>query len=129
MLTIEGLLQEAKELKASDLHITVGVPPKIRINGNLTDLKYAKLLPDEAAKLIEPILIEPFKKTFLDNGEVDFAYAIPGSGRYRVNVFRQRGSYAAVIRLVNTTIPLPKEIGLPDSIVELTKKKRGLILF
>ncbi len=128
MLTIEGLLEEAKELKASDLHITVGVPPKIRINGILMDMKYPKLMPDQAAALIETILKEPFKSTFLQHGEVDFAYAIPGYGRYRVNVFKQRGSYAAVIRLVNTTIPLPADIGLPESIVELTKKKRGLVL-
>ncbi len=128
MLTIEGLLEEAKELKASDLHITVGVPPKIRKNGILTDMNYPKLMPDQAAALIETILVEPFMSTFKQHGEVDFAYAIPGYGRYRVNVFRQRGSYAAVIRLVNTTIPLPADIGLPDSIVELTKKKRGLVL-
>lgn len=127
-MKIEDLLLEAKEKKASDLHITVGVPPKIRVNGILTDMDYPKLSPDDATNLIEPILINPFRQTFEKNGEVDFAYAIPGSGRYRVNVFRQRGSYALVIRLVNTTIPLPKEIGLPESVVELTKKKRGLVL-
>ncbi len=127
-MTIETLLEEAKERKASDLHITVGVPPKIRINGTLTDMNYPRLMPDDTQKLISPILKEPFLSTFKEHGETDFAYAIPGVGRYRVNVFRQRGSYALVIRLVNTQIPLPKEIGLPDSIVELTKKKRGLVL-
>lgn len=127
--TIEDLLREASARKASDLHITVGVPPKIRINGTLVEMdQYPKILPDEAARIIEPIIQEPFLSSFKEKGEVDFAYAIPGFGRYRVNVFRQRGSYALVIRLVNTSIPQPKDIGLTDSIVELTKKKRGLIL-
>ena len=125
---IQHLLHEAKERKASDLHITVGVPPKARINGILTDMNYPRIMPDDAKQLIEPIVVEPFRTTFEKNGEVDFAYAIPGEGRYRVNVFRQRGSYALVIRLVNTQIPKPQEIGLPESIVELTKKKRGLVL-
>ncbi len=125
---IKTLLNEAKELKASDLHITVGVPPKVRVYGALVDLNDARIMPDDAEELIKPIVVEPFATTFAEVGEVDFAYAIPGAGRYRVNVFRQRGSYALVIRLVNTVIPKPTEIGLPESIVDLTRKKRGLVL-
>ncbi len=125
---ITTLLHEAKQHGASDLHVTVGVPPKMRVNGILVDMNYPRLMPDDAEALIKPIIQEPFATTFRELGEVDFAYAIPREGRYRVNVFRQRGSYALVIRLVNTEIPKPADIGLPDSIIELTKKKRGLVL-
>jgi len=125
---LKTLLQEAKKQKASDLHVTVGVPPKARVNGILTDMNFPRLMPEDTEALIKPLLVEPFSTTFEETGEVDFAYALAGEGRYRVNIFRQRGSLALVIRLVNMTIPRPRDIGLSDSIVELTKKKRGLVL-
>ncbi|MSS63108.1 type IV pilus twitching motility protein PilT [Velocimicrobium porci] len=126
--TMETLLMEAKEKGASDLHITVGVPPKCRINGILYDMDYKKLLPEETEQLIFPILSDKFKTTLEKKGEVDFAYSIPNVGRYRVNVFKQRGSFAGVIRVVGTRIPSVQELGIPESVVELTKKKRGLVL-
>lgn len=63
-----------------------------------------------------------------ERGELDFAYAINEVGRFRVNAFKQRGSYAAVLRLINTTIPSAESLGIPHHVVELTKKKRGLVL-
>ena len=74
------------------------------------------------------LFTERAKAIFEEKGEVDFAYAIPGVGRYRVNVFRQRGSYALVIRLVGTIIPTPEELGIPERVLDLVDKKRGLIL-
>lgn len=127
-MTIEELLTVAKEKGASDLHITVGIPPKCRINGELTDMPYDKLLPADTTALIMPMLSENFKKVVEEKGEVDFAYSIPNLGRYRVNVFRQRGSLAVVIRLVGTIIPTTASLGLPESVTDLTKKKRGLVL-
>lgn len=128
MATIEELLTIAKERGASDLHVTVGIPPKIRINGDLVNLDYDRFLPDDTAALILPILSEHFKQVLEEKGEVDFSYSIPSLGRYRVNVFKQRGSYALVIRLVGTTIPEADSLGVPESVCELTKKKRGLVL-
>lgn len=128
MITIEELLTIAKERGASDLHVTVGIPPKIRINGELTDLEYDKFMPADTLALITPILTEHFKEILEEKGEVDFSYSIPKLGRYRVNIFKQRGSYALVIRLVGTTIPTPDMLGIPESVVSLTKKKRGLVL-
>lgn len=128
MITIEELLTIAKEKGASDLHVTVGVPPKCRVNGELTDMGYPKFLPADTYDLIMPILTDHFKEILEENGEVDLSYSIPSLGRYRVNVFKQRGSYAIAIRLVGTIIPTPQDLGVPESVINLTKKKRGLVL-
>lgn len=128
MMTIEELLKIAKEKGASDLHITVGIPPKCRINGELQNMGENKLMPEDTDILIMPMLSEHFKEILEDKGEVDFSYSIPSLGRYRVNVFKQRGSYATAIRLVGTTVPTPEQLGIPESVIELTKKKRGLVL-
>lgn len=128
MITIEELLTKAKECKASDVHITVGLPPKMRVNGRLVDMDYPKLMPADTENIIGTLMNDKFYKKLEESGEVDFSYSIPQIGRYRVNVFRQRGSMAAAIRLVATRIPLPEELGIPKSVVDLYQKKRGLVL-
>ncbi|HWT26908.1 MAG TPA: type IV pilus twitching motility protein PilT [Mobilitalea sp.] len=127
-ITIDELLLDAGQRRASDLHLTVGVSPKCRIHGELVDMEYPPLSPQDTEEIILPIVPQHLKDTLMTKGEVDFAYSIPNTGRYRVNVFRQRGSLALVIRLINTTIPEPETLGLPLSVVELTKKKRGMVL-
>jgi len=119
-MTIEELLITAKENKASDVHITVGLPPKMRINGILVDMDYPRLLPPDTEAVISTMMSDKRLQQFEELGEIDFSYSIPQIGRYRVNVFHQRGSMAASIRLVSTKIPLPEELGIP--------KKRGLVL-
>jgi twitching motility protein PilT len=128
MVDIDELLVRAKSMGASDLHITVGVAPTCRVNGELISMEYDPLRPTDTAELIEPLIQEHAKDVFLKKGEMDMSYSIAGIGRYRVNIFRQRGSYAAVIRLVVSTIPKPMNLSIPSSVVELTKKKRGLVL-
>lgn len=128
MTTIEELLKTAKDMGASDVHITVGIPPKCRVNGELKDLGDAKYLPNDTTGLIMPIVPEHFRSILETKGEVDFSYSIASLGRYRVNVFMQRGSYAAAIRLVGTSVPKPEQLGVPASVIELTRKKRGLVL-
>lgn len=127
--TIKNLLMAAKEKKASDLHITVGIRPKCRVRGELTVMEeFDRVMPDLAKELVESMFGQRQKETIDELGEVDFAYSIPEIGRFRVNAFKQRGSYAAVIRLVGTTIPSAADLGIPQSVVELTKKKRGMVL-
>lgn len=128
MITIEELLSVAKSKGASDLHITVGIPPKCRINGELKNLDYPKFSPSDTNDLIMPMLTEHFKEVLESKGEVDFSYSIARLGRYRVNVFKQRGSFAMVIRLVGVVVPAPESLGVPESVIALTKKKRGLVL-
>lgn len=125
---IDDLLKEAQQRGASDLHITVGVSPKCRINGELDDLLYPVLSPSDTEKLLLPMVPQRMKDILISNGEVDFSYSIAGHGRYRVNIFKQRGSYAAAIRIISTNIPSPEDLGLPLSVVNLTRKKKGLIL-
>lgn len=127
-MTIEELLITAKENKASDVHITVGLPPKMRINGRLVDMDYPRLLPPDTEAVISTMMSDKRLQQFEELGEIDFSYSIPQIGRYRVNVFHQRGSMAASIRLVSTKIPLPEELGIPKSVVDLYQKKRGLVL-
>ena len=122
------MLKAANERGASDLHITVGVPPKIRIDGELIDIADERIMPADAENLIMPIIPDHARKQLVEMGESDFSYAIAGVGRYRVNAFRQRGSYACVIRIVGTRIPSPQELGLPESVVALTELKRGLVI-
>ena len=125
---IDDLLIYAKNRKASDLHVTAGIQAKCRVDGILEPITKEPLTKEETEELIKPMLSEKLMKTFLEEGEVDFSYAIEDVGRFRVNVFRQRGAYATVMRLVNTVIPLPESLGVPPSVVELTKRKRGLVL-
>lgn len=127
-MTIEELLITAKENKASDVHITVGLPPKMRINGILVDMDYPRLLPPDTEAVISTMMSDKRLQQFEELGEIDFSYSIPQIDRYRVNVFHQRGSMAASIRLVSTKIPLPEELGIPKSVVDLYQKKRGLVL-
>lgn len=126
--SIDEMLKVANERGASDLHITVGVPPKIRIDGELTDIADERIMPADAENLIMPIIPEHARIQLKEKGESDFSYAVVGVGRYRVNAFRQRGSYACVIRIVGTRIPSPQELGLPESVVALTELKRGLVI-
>ena len=126
--SIDEMLKVANERGASDLHITVGVPPKIRIDGELIDIADERIMPADAENLIMPIIPDHARKQLVEMGESDFSYAVAGVGRYRVNAFRQRGSYACVIRIVGTRIPSPQELGLPESVVALTELKRGLVI-
>lgn len=125
---MKELLLMAKEKNASDVHITVGIPPKCRVNGELMDMGVPSLLPQDTDALVKSLMNERQFEYLEKEGEVDFSYSINQIGRYRVNVFKQRGSYAAAIRLVGTEIPSPESLGLTKSIVDLTNKKRGLVL-
>ena len=127
--TIKNLLTVAAERGASDLHITVGIRPKCRDHGELREMDaFDKLSPDKSRELVSSMMNERQLQIIEEKGEVDFAYSIPEIGRFRVNAFKQRGSYAAVLRLVGTQIPSAESLGVRPSDIELTKKKRGLVL-
>ena len=128
MAEIDSLLLMAKDKKASDVHLTAALPPKARINGELISLTEEKLTPERLEELILPIVNPAAAAKIEEFGEADFSYAIQGEGRFRVNVFRQRGALAAVLRLVGTTVPPASELGIPKEVQELISKKRGLIL-
>ena len=128
MITIEEILTVAKEVKASDVHITVGVPPKVRVHGELMNMNYPVLNKADSEAIIRTTLNERQAEILEEKGEVDFSFSLPQIGRFRVNVFRQRGALSAALRLVNTIIPKPEDLGVPPSVINLYKKKRGLVL-
>lgn len=128
-MDLTELLGEAKKLNASDLHITVGVPPQVRVNGALIVMENCpRLMGDDTQELVESIMGERQKSLFEDKGEVDFSFGIPALGRFRVNAFRQRGTVAAAFRLVSTEVPTPESLGLPQSVIDLYQKNSGLVL-
>ena len=128
-MELRELLEEAKRRGASDLHITVGVTPQVRINGQLIGLEnYPKLFGDDTRALVESIMADRQRHIFEDKGEVDFSFGIPALGRFRINAFKQRGTVAAAFRLVGTEIPRPEDLGLPASVIDLYKRNSGLVL-
>ncbi|MEG1180284.1 MAG: ATPase, T2SS/T4P/T4SS family, partial [Oscillospiraceae bacterium] len=127
-MTLAELLTEAHANNASDLHITVGVPPKMRVHGEMTTMNYPRLTTEDTEALVRNIMGEYQKRVFAERGEIDFSFGLAGMGRYRANVFRQRGTTAAVFRLVGVTIPKPQDLGVPQQIVDLYNKKSGLVL-
>lgn len=129
MLTINEMLIIANQMNGSDLHLTVGVPPKVRVFGDLVNIEGCDdLTPADTRELGYSIIPSQLVPRFEEQGELDFSYSIMGEGRYRANVYHQRGSVAATIRLVGNTIPTPASLGIPNSVVDLTFKKRGLVL-
>lgn len=127
---IDELLSLAAEQRASDIHIVVGAPPKFRVNGELTPVRqYATLTTDVVEKLLKPtIMDDEIASQFDEDGDLDFAYQVKGVARFRVNLYKQRGTWAGVFRMLSNNVPSVRDLKLPQSIINLTAKKRGLIL-
>jgi len=125
---IDDLLKKAVNMGASDLHITTNVPPNIRVDGNLRQLPGGNLDREAVAALMDQIIGEEHHRIFEERGEVDFSYAIFGLSRFRVNVFRQRGTPAMSIRIVPPKIMTPDELGLPEIVKTLARRPYGLVL-
>ena len=123
-----GWLAELLAGDGSDLHVKVATAPKLRISGELVPLDRAPLTNAETEAIAEAIVPENRRERFRTAGEVDFAYSLPGFGRFRVNVFRQRGSASAVLRKLRFGGPTFEEMGLPESIRSLAGEQRGLVL-
>lgn len=128
-MNLNDLLKLTFERRASDLHVKVGVPPILRIDGKLTPLETEKRLTQEDAITIASGIMNPMQKAkFNEKNELDMAYAVPGLGRFRVNVFKQRGSVGMVFRLVPAKILNFDELTLPTVLSKIASEQRGLIL-
>lgn len=128
MYSFDSLIQMAVDRHASDLHLSPGRVPSCRIDGDITGILPDKLTAQDTQDIAEQVLSEKQRLTLEQNGEVDFAMFKNNVGRFRLNIFRQRHSLAIVARILNAEIPSPKFLGIPDSVVEVSHKKRGLIL-
>jgi twitching motility protein PilT len=127
--SIDTLLARAVELNASDLHLTVGAPPAVRVNGRLEALPDARPLDADATRtLLYRILTTEQQKRFELERQLDFSYGVPGLARFRVNVYRQKESVAAAFRVVPDELRTLEELGMPESLLALTELPRGLVL-
>lgn len=124
------ILQEATAAKASDIFIVAGLPLSYKVNGVLHRMG-ERLMPDMTEKLIREIYaltqlrsIEPF----LEKGDDDFSFAIPGLSRFRVSTYKQRGSLAAVIRIITFSLPNPRDLGIPNAVMDLASFSKGMVL-
>lgn len=125
---IERLLKLVYDKKASDIHISVGLPPVLRIDGKLIRVDQPPLTREEVEKIIFEMLSNEQRRILEQNWELDCSYGIEGIGRFRVNVYKERGHYALAMRAISTEIPSFETLGLPDIVRELAEKPRGLIL-
>ena len=113
---------------ASDLHITAGLPPMVRIHGKVEPLDYPPLTSNVTRDLIYDILSNEQRQRLENEWELDFAYAVPNTARFRVNVYFQRGALGAAFRAIPEEIKSIQELGLPEVVEDLTEKPRGLVL-
>jgi twitching motility protein PilT len=123
-----GWLATLVEKDGSDLHVKVGTPPKLRLDGVLDAIDRDPLTHDECEAIGDAIVPPDRREKFDSSGEIDFAYSLPNIGRFRVNVFRQRGSVSAVLRKLRFGGPSFDEMGLPEAIRTLSEEHRGLVL-
>ncbi len=130
-MDILGILKDAAEKKASDIFIVAGIPVSYKINGNIVRTDGERLMPDDTKELIEQMYhmsnersMESFEKT----GDDDFSFSVNNLSRFRINAYRQRGSMAAVIRVISFTLPNYKELGIPDNVMRLSELNSGFVL-
>jgi twitching motility protein PilT len=127
-MDIVDILLEVLERGASDLHLSVGAPPAVRLDGELTPLDYPRLGANDTRELVYSILSQDQRQRLENDWEMDFSYAVPGRARFRVNAYFQRNSLGAAFRLIPVQIPRLDELGLPQILHELTRKARGFVV-
>jgi len=127
-VTMKQLLEEMVQRNSTDLHLTTGAPPMLRIDGELVPTNYEVMTPELIQQLVYSVLNDQQKKKFEMEWELDFSFGIAGLSRFRGNCFQQRGSIAGAIRTIPFEIRGFKELGIPPVVQELAGRPKGLIL-
>ena len=127
-MNLEDLLKKIVEVDGSDLHITVGTPPRVRKGGSLLPMGEEKLMADDVKSLVESKMNAQQIDRFNNGEEIDYSIGVPGLSRFRVNVFSQRGNIAAAYRRLPFDAPGLDDLNLPPAIVGLSEKRKGLVL-
>jgi len=127
-MNLKQMLVEMLSRKASDLHVRVGIRPHIRVNGLLEQISTDPVTIDEMEGIVSQILTEQQQDRFHKKNEMDLALSVAKLGRFRINLFRQRGTIGIAIRAVNTNVPTFEDLNLPESIKKLSNERRGLII-
>jgi twitching motility protein PilT len=125
---IDDLLRLVVEWKGSDLHMVVGVPPIIRVDGQLRPAPYEKVTAQDSQRMCYDILSDEQIQKFESTLELDFSYQVPRCARFRVNIYKERGNLAAALRVIPQKVPTMEDLGLPPILKELVHKPRGLVL-
>jgi len=128
MARIDAFLKLGRDQGASDIHVAVGIPPLIRLHGELTEIKFRTLGAEELEELIYEIIPEEMLKHFKQGNDLDFSYDSPDAGRYRVNLFRKITGLGGAFRVISPTIPTMKELGIPAVVEKMLHANQGLIL-
>jgi twitching motility protein PilT len=128
MISMSELFQLMHERGASDLHMTVGSPPVLRIDGQLVPTPFEKLTPELSQQMIFSLLTEAQRQRFEATNELDLAFGLKGIGRLRMNIYRQRGVLGAAVRAIPASFKTFEEIGLPNVIYDIMKVPKGLVL-
>lgn len=131
MIDIDEIFKYAVEKNASDVFIVAGLNLSIKIKGNIESYSDEVLKPDDTETIIRAIYAKTAHYDFADleqKGDADFAFSIRDVGRFRINAYKQRNSYAAVLRIVTFTMPEPDKLGIPSAVVDLSKKTKGMVL-
>lgn len=127
--SLNELLKVAVDRGASDLHLAPGIPPYLRIYGKISPINdFEALKPQDIENLVKPIVDDNHWQEVKEKGESDFSYGLQGVGRFRCNVYRQRGTLSCAMRVINSKIYSIEELGLPDTIQDIARKKDGLVL-
>src|SRR5436853_5060379 len=128
-ISIDDLLRRAVESKASDLHLKVGNHPYLRVDGLLTPLTdVPRVTPEEMLSMAFSMMTNRQKQKFKETAELDMAYGVAGLGRFRVNVFQQRGNVGMVLRVIPTKIRTSEAVNLTPVINKICQESRGLVL-
>ena len=128
MAQIDQFLTVMVDQGGSDLHLTTGSVPVIRVHGHMQRIKFRELTAKDTEKLIFEIMEEEWRMRFLDEMDFDFAYEIPGISRFRVNIFRQKNGLGAVMRTIPTDILTADQLGLPEAVRKMCMLSKGLVL-
>jgi twitching motility protein PilT len=123
-----SVLLTVMERKASDLHMTAGAPPMIRVDGKLEPLDYPKMTPQVVREVVYSVLSNDQRQRLETDWQIDFAYSIPGKARFRVNAYFQRASLGAAFRLIPSDMPKLESLSLPPVLSDFTRKPRGFVL-
>lgn len=130
-MNIIEFFQKAIDLRASDLFIVAGLPPSIRVNSTIVREEGERLLPKDTKAILEQIYTLAGNRSMdqlMELGDDDFSFAIPGMSRFRVSTYKQRGALSAVIRIITFTLPDPASLGITDTVMQLNRFSKGLVL-
>ncbi|MBA2173441.1 type IV pilus twitching motility protein PilT [Halobacillus locisalis] len=125
---LDHLLTAAFKLEASDIHVTVGVPPIFRLHGELKQYGKEVLKPKHTEEMAKAILSEELWEQLKDKGELDFSYGIPGVSRFRINAYHQRNCISLAVRIVPTEIPSLEDLRMPEILTKVAQAQQGLVL-